>query len=449
LLICEYVTGGGFAGAPLPPGLAREGDMMLSALVKDVAALDGIDIVVVRDSRLVAMEDAGTTLPRDDSDFLHAQGASFDKLRIRGNRNGTKKIPHPELVEGRAALIPGSCRVLRVDEDPWQAWRDAIEDVDAVWPIAPETGGALLRLSEMVVSAGRALIGSRPRAVSLTTSKRETVEHLGRTDVRVPQLTPLSNRDTPHPTLPLRGGGNERSGGLPSPLEGEGRVGGTCMATHANVSGSDGACPAACDIPVVPTVRAVEVARDGLPDSSDGWVVKPDDGAGAEGTRLFRRADDLRQWLAASSDVGNLVIQPYLPGTAASLSVLCQEGRGWLLSCNRQDVVIENDAFGFRGCVVGGLEQRRPIYASVAAAVAAAIPDLWGYVGIDLIDRDSGPIVLEVNPRLTTSYVGVRQAIGINPAGLVLRLLQEDLGAVERPLRVWPQRVDVGGLDVG
>jgi predicted ATP-grasp superfamily ATP-dependent carboligase len=55
--------------------------------------------------------------------------------------------------------------------------------------------------------------------------------------------------------------------------------------------------------------------------------------------------------------------------------------------------------------------------------------------------------VLEVNPRLTTSYVGLRRAIGVNPAGLVLRLLQQDLGAVERPLRIRPQRVEVGALD--
>jgi predicted ATP-grasp superfamily ATP-dependent carboligase len=300
------------------------------------------------------------------------------------------------------------CRIIRVDGNPWAAWQDAIREVDAVWPIAPETGGALSRLSELVDAAGRTLIGSRPPAVSLTASKCRTVERLSH---------------TPHPTLPLEGGGKTPSGSLPSPLEGQGRVGG------------------------VPTMRAAEAARDGLPDSANGWVVKPDDGAGAEATRLFRDADDLRQWLAASSDTDNLVVQPYLPGEAASLSVLCRDGRGWLLSCNRQDVVIENDAFRFRGCVVGGLEERRPIYARIAAAVAAAIPDLWGYVGIDLVDRDSGPIILEVNPRLTTSYVGLRAAISINPAQLVLRLLHEDLGAIERPLRVRPQRVDVGVLD--
>jgi hypothetical protein len=31
---------------------------------------------------------------------------------------------------------------------------------------------------------------------------------------------------TPHPTLPLKGGGTIMACGIPSPLEGEGRVGG-------------------------------------------------------------------------------------------------------------------------------------------------------------------------------------------------------------------------------
>ena len=40
---------------------------------------------------------------------LQDQGASFDRLRMSDNFCGTKKGPHPELVEGRTALIPFSC----------------------------------------------------------------------------------------------------------------------------------------------------------------------------------------------------------------------------------------------------------------------------------------------------------------------------------------------------
>src|SRR4030095_11918190 len=38
----------------------------------------------------------------------HHYRASFDKLRIRSDLGGTKKEPHPELVEGRPAAIPAT-----------------------------------------------------------------------------------------------------------------------------------------------------------------------------------------------------------------------------------------------------------------------------------------------------------------------------------------------------
>ncbi len=333
LLICEYVTGGGFLGQPLPASLAREGDMMLAALVKDVAAVGGIEIATVRDRRL------------------------------------------------RDVDLPATFRVVSAPDDPWLVWRNAVQAADAVWPIAPETGGALTRLSELVIAAGRTLIGSRPNAVALAASKLATAE---------------------------------------------------LLAAHG--------------IAVVPTVPLEAALHDDLPAAPNGWVVKPDDGAGAESTRLFRRRDDMRRWLGAAPDRDNFVIQPYVEGVAASLSVLCQNGCSWLLSCNRQEVVIENGEFRFCGSLVGGLEQRRPRYEPVAAAVAAAIPDLWGYVGIDFMDSAAGPLVLEVNPRLTTSYVGLGRATRMNPAGLVLGLIDQDLGAIEQPLRVGAERVDVMAL---
>jgi predicted ATP-grasp superfamily ATP-dependent carboligase len=43
---------------------------------------------------------------------------------------------------------------------------------------------------------------------------------------------------------------------------------------------------------------------------------------------------------------------------------------------------------------------------------------------VDFIETQAGPIVIEVNPRLTTSYAGLRRAIGVNPAHLVLDLPQ-------------------------
>jgi predicted ATP-grasp superfamily ATP-dependent carboligase len=62
-------------------------------------------------------------------------------------------------------------------------------------------------------------------------------------------------------------------------------------------------------------------------------------------------------------------------------------------------------------------------YQALVQDVAVAMPTLWGYVGIDLIETADLIFVLEINPRLTTSYAGIDQALGINCVRAVLELL--------------------------
>ena len=59
--------------------------------------------------------------------------------------------------------------------------------------------------------------------------------------------------------------------------------------------------------------------------------------------------------------------------------------------------------------------------------IAETLPGLWGYIGVDLIRMNDGALtVLEVNPRLTTSYCGLHAALGINVARALLRLVGDD-----------------------
>jgi hypothetical protein len=63
---------------------------------------------------------------------------------------------------------------------------------------------------------------------------------------------------------------------------------------------------------------------------------------------------------------------------------------------------------------------------ALARQAFAALPATTGYVGIDMSlsdDPESRPdVVLDVNPRLTTSYVGLRQAASVNLAQAMLRI---------------------------
>ena len=307
IFVCEFITGGGVLGEPLPDALALEGDMMLNALISDLLDLTAIDIVTARDPRL-------------------------DVVR------------HPIQVETPDQT--GDC---------WQLWQTLARNADAVWPIAPETGGALEDLSEMAQRCHRTLLGSSPEAIRLTTSK---------------------------------------------------------SATSAQLLN--------CGIPAVETHQ---VSTD-LPLSETGWIIKPDDGVGCEDTYLFRTYEALKTWLDNNKAKQFHVAQRYIPGIPASISMLCRDGEAKVLACNQQRVEINASKCCLRGMIVNGLRDKRALFEELADDVAKAIPGLWGYVGIDLILTPSGPVVLEVNPRLTTSYIGLRKSIRRNPAELVLSLLE-------------------------
>src|SRR5690606_27039969 len=130
-------------------------------------------------------------------------------------------------------------------------------------------------------------------------------------------------------------------------------------------------------VPVAPT-RPVDQDP---PASATGWVVKPEDGAGCADTRLFRDRRGLERWRDAGRRNGGYVVQPYVPGVPASLSLLCRDGDACLPACNRQLIELKDDVFHYRGSIVNGTWDKDGALRAVACAVAAALPGLWGYVG--------------------------------------------------------------------
>jgi predicted ATP-grasp superfamily ATP-dependent carboligase len=171
------------------------------------------------------------------------------------------------------------------------------------------------------------------------------------------------------------------------------------------------------------------------------WVLKPDRGVGCIGARLIRGQRMLADAVADLPDFEDRVLQSYLSGQAASLSLLVGNGQVELLGCNVQRIVLDDDQFILLGCEVNGLRCERLAYEQLGRAVVDALPGLWGYVGVDLAITDEGPIVLEVNPRLTTSYIGLSESLGCNVAAMVVDLIRPRGGEPEARLR--PRRVDV------
>ena len=93
---------------------------------------------------------------------------------------------------------------------------------------------------------------------------------------------------------------------------------------------------------------------------------------------------------------------------------------------NEQLIEIKGHRLHCSGIVVNAMSGDRDRLEPLALEIARALPGLWGYVGVDIIVTPAGPVVIEINPRLTTSYVGLKASIDRNPAGLILSLLQGD-----------------------
>lgn len=166
-------------------------------------------------------------------------------------------------------------------------------------------------------------------------------------------------------------------------------------------------------IPVVPVYTASEAAL--MPAQT--WVIKPDDGVSGGSCRCVTA---IPPDLAA-----NMIIQPYTCGKAASLTLLCAEDDCALVAINEQYIQLDEQGCRLSGINVNGLELDYRSMQQLALAVTAAIPGLWGWAGIDLLITDKGPRILEVNPRMTTPYAGLRRSLGANPADWLMRLAKD------------------------
>lgn len=157
------------------------------------------------------------------------------------------------------------------------------------------------------------------------------------------------------------------------------------------------------------------------------WVVKPDDGAGAQDTRVHAGRPaaeaDLAQRLRARAGVvagavepfviEPFVVEPWIEGEALSLSLLCDAGRAELLAVNRQVIAVDGAGLiSLEGVMVGageGDDARLAACEQLVAGVARALPGLRGFVGLDVVDHPvEGPVLIEVNPRATCAYEGHR-----------------------------------------
>ncbi|MBM3395003.1 MAG: ATP-grasp domain-containing protein [Betaproteobacteria bacterium] len=296
VLVYEYFTA--TASAETPRALIDEGDAMVRALMADLAAVRGLTVV-----------------------------NPYCPMRTEP-QTGRSHAVYPEFAE-------------------------FLQDVDAVWPIAPESDGVLESLTRLAERAGRQVLNSSADAVALTASKSGTAAVLRASNV-------------------------------------------LCLPTFHD---AESAFALASLI-----------------------VMKPDDGAGCVDTRLIETTQRGR-----ISSHPRFIYQPFVEGEPRSLSMLCDDDEVELLSINRQHIRAVDGRLHADGVQIGVYQDTDAVISNLARRIKRAIPGLFGFVGVDFIQTPEGPMVVEINPRLTSAYPGLSARLGRNIAAEVLSRCASEL----------------------
>lgn len=238
-----------------------------------------------------------------------------------------------------------------------------LQQCDAVWPIAPEFDSILEILCALVESAGKTLLTTPSQVVKQTGNKYQTYLHLQKYAIA---------------TVP------------------------TCQLADDSIFEKE-----------IPSITATH-----YPEDTREWIIKSIDGVGCIDSWII---NDLKEISTIANKV-DYIIQPHLQGDKTSLSCLFKNGMAWILTVNLQKFRITNNRYQLTGILVNH-SSNIDRYQDLVDDIAYAFPGLWGYVGIDLIESPTRTSVLEINPRLTTAFVGIEDALGINIADTVLQLL--------------------------
>jgi predicted ATP-grasp superfamily ATP-dependent carboligase len=277
-------------------------------------------------------------------------------------------------VETVTLLETGSSRqaagsVYRVSQDHEKTFCELAHGASFTLVIAPEFDDILLTRCRWVEEAGGRLLGSSPAAVVLAADKLALGQHLREFLIPTPECRQIQDGETP------------ADAGYP--LVWKPRYGAGSLATF-------------------------------LVNDSDDWR---------------RRQHELKDW------AGEMFVQPFVAGLPASVAFLVGKEQQVALQPTAQ-ILSQDGRFRYLGGSVPLSPQLAERAVRLAARAIDRLPGLHGYVGVDVVlgEAASGDqdYVIEINPRLTTSYVGLRALAESNLAAAMLQAVRGERISVPR-----------------
>jgi predicted ATP-grasp superfamily ATP-dependent carboligase len=236
---------------------------------------------------------------------------------------------------------------------------------DAVYVIAPESGQVLKKLVHIIETSGGTSLNCKIDAIKRVSNKMTTYETLKRMGLKVPETVLLDIHDKTDNIKRL--------------------------------------------------IKELEYPL----------VFKPLDGVSCGGLSIVKDEGDIAgavKKVARESMSKQFIAQKMIRGKAASACVISTGDNAVAVTLNMQFVTLASpdEESRYYGGIVPFDHSLEKEALKTAQTVVEAVRGLKGYVGVDIILSKEGPVVMEVNPRLTTSYVGLRRVVNFNPAEAIV-----------------------------
>ncbi len=302
-------------------------------------------------------------------------------------------------------------------------------DADATLVIAPETGGVLAERRRMTDASGGRFLGPSLEAIELCGDKLRLCEHLTRHSLpTIPTSRLESFAGSPPYPFPL----------VVKPRDGAGSVDTVLISDAAELEEFSARFRNKQPLTPGPSPARGEGGRECVRGPAENervtLLISPlspcGRGAGGEGAGVAIHN--------LAHNRPELIVQPFISGRALSTASLIEARSARIDVLPLGEQRLTNDGrFGYRGGRIPAVDLD-PLLAAEAADViyraCQSLPGLDGWVGFDLIVASQAPRVriVEVNPRLTTSYVGYRLLSRTNLAARMLACCEPSVSASVR-----------------
>jgi tyramine---L-glutamate ligase len=160
-------------------------------------------------------------------------------------------------------------------------------------------------------------------------------------------------------------------------------------------------------------------------------IVKPADGVGCSGLSVVKDEIQFAEAIKKINTVSTskrFIAQEFIRGEAASVSLLSTGKKAIALSLNKQNVNLDipEATSNYEGGDVPFEHWLKQEAFKIAEKIIEAFSNLKGYVGVDFVFTEHKPFVVDVNPRLTTSYIGLRKVARFNIAEALVNAVLKD-----------------------